>query len=808
MPNRFKPAFRFLWKHKSFSLLNIVGLAVGIAASLLIFLVISNETSFDMYHPDVDRLYRVVTQVSNSKTGEVVDNNPGVPLPFPAAFRHEFPQVEAGAIARVGQAQIYVPDPHGGEEKRFKEASGIFWVEPQFFNVMPAKWLQGSPARLKEPNTVVVEESFAKRYFGSAPEAIGKTVQIWSFRIPLQVVGVYEDLPDNTDFPVAFGGSFETFLDLSRKRSSSMLNWDIVNGNTSCVIKLPAHAAINSLSANMPGFSKKYDATPSENRRAPMFQPISSMHLDPDFRTFVRNRLSKKELWSLGLIGTFLLIVACINFINLSTAQSVNRSKEIGVRKVLGSNRRQLVIQFLAETAIITFFALIIGILLTYATLPMISRIMEKNLSLDLFHRPLIWIFLLFTGMLVTLLAGFYPAIVLSGFQPAQIFKRKSSGRNSGGIYLRRALVVFQFVIAQLLIIGTIVVVKQMKYFRDKPIGMSKDNIVLINLPSDSSLQVRYPLLVSRIQAVRGVQSASLCMDAPANGWQYQEDLYVENEDQKRPFPVTRQFADTGYYRTFGMKLIAGRFPFASDSTVELVVNETLVKKIGVSDNQHMIGKMLSFDGQHRYMVVGVIGDFNNLSLRDALAPLVISSEYYSYEWIAVRTEAQGSAETLGRVHETFASIYPTYMFDQVYFDEQIAGFYQGEAMTSQLFKLFSTLAILISCLGLYGLISFMAVQKTREVGIRKVLGASVNSIIYLFSREFTLLIGIAFLIATPVGYFLMKEWLDNFYYHITLGWIVFGIAILSTLIIAWASVGYRAYRAAVVNPVKSLKAD
>ena len=808
MFDQFKPAIRLLWKRKSFAFLNISGLAVGIAASLLIFLVIKNELSYDRFHKDVNRIHRLVTRISNTTTGEELDYTKGVPIPLSMAMRQDFPEIKTGVIASLGQAQVYVPGTGSAQEKRFKENGGLFFAESQFFDIFQYDWLAGNASRLKEPNTVVLQESYALRYFGSAEAAIGRRVELWSFRIPLQVVGVYKDQPANTDLPVEFAASFPTLIDMFTERANGMLSWDQAGGNMTCYLYVPEAVSVSSVQQRLPAFVSKYFNDKPGTSRSLIIQPLGDIHFDQELSSYTPSRLSKKELWSLGLIGTFLLLVACVNFINLSTAQSVNRAREIGVRKVLGSDRGRLIRQFLQETAIITVFALLMGLALAAVSLPFINGLMHKQLSIDLLHQPLIWVFLLATGALVTLLAGFYPALVLSAFTPTQIFKNKVNGRSNAGVYLRRSLVVFQFVVAQLLIIGTIVVVKQMQYFRNKPTGMDKEGIVLVNLPSDSTLKLRYPLLKSRIEVIPGVEATSMCMEAASSYSQYQEDLYYQGEQEKREFKITRQLADTGFFRTFGIQVIAGRIPFASDTTVELVVNEMLVSKLGIRNNHDIIGKLLSFDGNRKYMVVGVCRDFNNLSLRDALSPLVISSESSTYEWIAIRTDRERMQPALEKVRATFSEIYPTYLYDQGFFDERLETFYENEARISQLFKVFAGLAILISCLGLYGLISFMTVQKTKEVGIRKVLGASVQSIMYLFSREFTWLILIAFVIAAPLGYYLMNKWLGGFYYHISLGWTIFFLSVLSSLLLAWITVGYKAFRAAVVNPVQSLKSE
>jgi putative ABC transport system permease protein len=438
--------------------------------------------------------------------------------------------------------------------------------------------------------------------------------------------------------------------------------------------------------------------------------------------------------------------------------------------------------------------------------LPFLEDIMHKGLRLT-FNFSVV-LYLLITGAFVTLLAGFYPALELSGFNPITIFKNKVNPKTGGGILLRRGLVVFQFVIAQLLIIGTVVVVKQMQFFRSRPMGFDKENVVLVNLPSDSSMRVKYPMLQSRMQQLNGVTATSFCWEAPVSSFSYHEPFHFNNESEQKDFNMVRQFGDSGFYRTFGLQLATGRYPFHADTTEEIVINETAVRKLGMQHPEEAIGKTISFGGIRKVPIVGVLKDYNHRSLHEAIAPVAVSPEKGTYEWLAIRVGQSKMRATLGEVRKLFTSIYPSYMYDQLFLDERIGWYYESEAITARLFKLFAILAIFICCLGLYGLVSFMAVQKTKEVGIRKVLGASVQSIVYLFSKEFTILIGIAFLIAAPTGYFLMKRWLADFYYHTSIGWGVFVLAILFSVIIAWITVGYKAVKAASVNPVKSLKTE
>jgi predicted permease len=811
--NFFKTGFRSLRKNKSFAFINVAGLAVGIAASLLIFLVIHHETSYDDYHVKKDRIYRIVTDKLNRVNKTVEERHRGVPNPLPFAFRQDFPAFEkTGAITTFGGAQIYVPGKtQSDEEKRFKQNEGNYFVEPELFEMFDFTWLAGNAKRLTAPNTGVISQTLAETWFGSVDAAMGKTIEFYSFRHKVLITGVFKDVPSTSDIPVQLGVSLTTlYTKIWTDFASYDGVWNNVNETLQCFALLSENHTITSQEAQLPGFVKKY-YHPDINNKLDMalkFQPLSDVHLNGDYGTFKGDAFSVKELWSLGLIGAFLLLVACINFINLATAQSINRSKEIGVRKVLGSNRFQLIQQFLQETAAITVLAILSGGLLALLTLPMLSKLVDKELTPNLFQYPAVLLFLAGLAVVVTFLAGFYPAMVISGFKPVMILKNKLNAKAVGGISLRRGLVVFQFVIAQLLVIGTIVVVKQMQYFRNRSLGFDKEGIALVSLPSDSTMKTKYPYLKQRIEALPGVQSISLCAEAPLTPWSWQTDFYFDNNPVKQAFPITQQFGDSGYINTFGLKLVAGRQPFYSDTLREVMVNETAVKKLGFQSPGEIIGKTISFDNRVSYPVTGVLRDYNNRSLQVELKPIVFGSHYNIYEYMAVRVQPNNMNSTFAQVQKVFKEVYPTYLYDPYFLDQRLEQLYKTEAATSQLFKMFAVLAIFISCLGLYGLVSFMAVQKTKEIGIRKVLGASIQHIVYLFSKEFTLLIVLAFAIAGPVGYYFMNGWLQGFYYHITIGWGVFALAIIASVIIAWITVGYKAVKAALVNPIKSLKTE
>ena len=812
--NDFKIAWRNLLKRKVYSSINIIGLAVGVATSILIFLVIHYEMNYDNFNSRKDRICRVVTTYANKSNGEISGRESAIPIPLPDAVRLEFPQIEkVAAVWNLGGAQIHIPVPGKDlvEENKVKVSEGLFFVEPSLFSIFDYTWLAGNESGLQEPNTVVVNQSLANEFFGDWKKAVGQTVQMWSFRVPLKVVGVFKDIPANTDLEIRMGASYATHRKMSAGWFASN-DWKSTPWSSECFLLLTKNNNARQFENLLPAFVKKYfpaNMDASNSKISLAFQPLTDVHLNENFYTFKGDALTHKELWSLALIAFFILFVACINFINLATAQSISRAKEIGVRKVLGSRKSQILKQFLNETAIITITSVIIGYFIALLALPIISDLMQKPLSLDILQSPSILLFLFLTAIVVNFLAGFYPGMILSGFNAVEAIKSKITTSSIGGVSIRRGLVVLQFVIAQFLIIGTVVVINQMKFFRNQSMGFEKNALTLVELPSDSTDQLSYNFLKAEVLKIPGITAASFCLDAPASFGANNNSFYFNNDPVKKDFSVNLQFADTSYLNTFQIGLLAGRNPYPCDSMKELLVNETLVKKLGLKSANDIIGKTLSFDDANKkFPVVGVMRDFNSKSLKEPVSPFVLATNIHAYNFIAFRMDPSRMKAALEQMQKKFTHIYPTYIYDLTFLDERIARFYKTEALASHLFKIAAFLAIFISCLGLYGLVSFMAVQKTKEVGIRKVLGASVQSIVYLFSKEFTILIGVAFLIAVPLGYFLMQEWLSGFYYHIKIEWFVFAVAIIISVIIAWITVGYKAVRAGLANPVNSLRTE
>ncbi len=810
--SNFKIILRGLWRKKSFTLLNTLGLSVGISASLLIFLLIRYELSIDSFHSKRDRIYRVLS-TETYRTG-LVDNDGCAPVPLADGLRRDFPQPEKVApVWRVGDAQFGIPVTNGGRDKQVL-VKEVYFADAALFGIFDFPWVAGDPqTALQDSYTMAISRSLATNWYGRWQEAMGKTIVWGDAQKPYKITGVLEDPPSNTDIPLQVVLSYATFREQHTKELADPKNWDNFGLASQCFFLLGKGQHIESMNAMLPGFVARH-FTPlfanSDTRDSCFFQPLKEMHFNSQFDRYGKRGWTYSELWSMGLIGIFLLAVACINFINLSTAQSLNRTKEVGVRKVLGSSRGQLLTDFLWETAMLVLLALVVGCFLARLALPQLRQLLERPVSLDLFSSPATLLFLLGTGLIVTLFAGSYPGMVLARFDPVAAFKSKINTRTVGGISLRRSLIVLQFAIAQLLIIGTLVIVRQMDFFRNRPMGFDRKAITLINLPDLDGRIRKNAWFKSQVIRMPGVISASLCNAPPSTSWTSETNFIFENDPHPENFELVHRYADTGYLSVFHLGLVAGRALNAADTMGEALFNETAVKMLAIRSPDAIIGRSFTFGGmnQNRIKIVGVLRDFNSNSLREKIKPLVVLSFPGFYNQLAVRLEPDKIKPTMARLQSLFLQTYPDQFFFAPFFDDTVVDFYNAEAIESTLFKTFAVLAIFISCLGLYGLVSFMAIQKTKEVGIRKVLGASVPGILYLFSREFALLIGLAFLIAAPIGYYLMQGWLSGYYYHMDMGWGVFAFAIASSLVIALITVGAKAVKAALANPVKSLRSE
>ena len=795
--NYLKTALRNVAKHKSNSFINIAGLIVGFAAFLMIFLVIQYEQSFDDFYVNKNNIYRVVRIGKNPVNREY---RTGVPFPVTGGLRAELPQLKnAASVYGDNNVQVNVTAANGSTLKKFKEPN-VLVTEPQFFDIFDFPAAEGNiKTALKEPNSVLLTKDVASKYFGDWKNAMGKNLKLYGQT--MTVNGILDNPPSNTDFPLAVVVSYATLV-----TNIDMNDWGSISDQNYCFVQLNNHTSFNNVNKLLAAFVDKH-IKPVNPGYDLALQPLTEIHFDERYGNFTGHTFSKDLILALSLIGLFLLIVACVNFINLTTAQAITRAREVGVRKVLGSNRTQLVLQFLGETGITTLLALIGSIVVVLLCLPSLNSLLDIHLNIPVLLSAKFILFMFCALLLVTFLSGFYPALVLSGFKSAAVLK-SSISTNKKGISFRRGLVVFQFVIAQALIIGTLVVASQMDYFRNADMGFNKEAIINASFPRDSLSRTKVDLLQNELKKMPGIENVSFSTFTPSAGGGWFTDLRTTtNHGQSPDMVICMKPADTSYFRLYNLPLVAGRIYFPSDTMREFVVNETVVKNLGIRNEQDAVGKLINVNGK-TCPIVGVVKDFHVYSLRDPIGPVVLTTLKNQYGVANIKVNMSQSKTVIASMQKIWNKYFPDYVFEYSFLDQSIADYYKQERQLSKLYKIFSGIAIFISCLGLYGLISFMAIQRRKEIGIRKVLGAPVRDIIIMLSKEFTVLIAIAFLIAAPIAWYFMHQWLQQYSFRIIIGAWFFIATILCSLVIAWLTVGYTAIKAAVANPVKSLRTE
>jgi putative ABC transport system permease protein len=811
--NYFKIARRNLMRNKGYAAINITGLAVGIAVCMMIFIIIQFQISFDSFHAKKDRIYRVLTEYHHAESADI-SYGKDVPLPIPVGLKTSFPQIEQVApIFASHDDQLLIPDNNGTPVKIFKEQRGVFFTEPSFFKMFDFPLLAGSYASLKDPNNVLLTKEIAEKYFGDWKTAIGKTIKlqvggnIFSHGTDvLKVSGILATIPANTDFQLKLVVSFGTSSASDMLKST---DWeDRTASDFGCYILLPPNISVDNFNQQLRAYSRKMESP--EDKDSHIIQPISAVHYDTQVSNYSNKTISHQLLNVLWLIAAFILLIACVNFINLSTAQAVNRAKEIGVRKVLGSSKSQLQIQFIVETFLIVTSAVMLAAVIAIFALSPVNQLLELSLSFNILSNPAIILFLLAVTIVVTALAGFYPSIVLSSFNPVNALKSKLTVSTANGISLRRGLVVFQFIIAQALIIGTLIIAKQMNYFMDQPLGFDKDAIINVPFRVDSLRISRLDYLKKQLLSVNGVQAVSVSSNTPAeDGNDLWSTFKFDHTIKEAGFKAITKFADNEYVPAYKLQLVAGRNLQPSNYTREFLVNESLVKSLGLKKPEDILNKEISMWGDKiKCPVVGVLKDFNDRSFRQDLAPLLITTNVTMYSQAGIKLATTNISSTMPSVKKIFEQTFPDFVYEYKFLDDKIGNFYKQENQLAALYKIFAAIAIFLSCLGLYGLASFMAVQRIKEVGIRKVLGATAGNIVYLFSKEFIILIAIAFAIATPIAWYYMHQWLQDYVYRINISWWLFAAGGLAATIIALATIGFQAIKAAMANPVKSLRSE
>jgi predicted permease len=804
--NYFKTALRTFSKNKVTTAINVLGLSIGISAALIIFMVIQYDFSFDKYEPGRENIYRIVTDGDGWK-------NSGVPVPL-----HQNMQGVSGIqhIAEILQYndnnfKVSIPQGNSLPAQVFKKQENIAFTNDRYFEIFPHQWIAGSESTaLRNPYKLVLSESYAKRYFpGILPEKlIGKTVA-FSDTILTTITGIVQDLKANSDFEYKAFISLPTIAASNLKQNYSWDEWGNTNSNFQTVIKLSPGVQAAQINKQIAAVFKEHSSSPDDNKIVHRLQPLSDVHTNTDFG----GEVNMSTVRNLILLAVFLLLLGAINFINLSTAQATQRAKEIGIRKTLGSKKNQLILQFLSETFLLTLCTAIVSVAITPLLLKAFTGFIPEGLHFNyLYEQPVVWFFFFLLIVVVSIIAGLYPAFILTKFNPVAVLKNNvvTNTGVSRSAWMRKTLIVFQFIIAQVFIIGVLVVDKQIHYSMQKDMGFRKDAIINFYVPFDFfKPDNKKFVLKDELSKIPEIQEVSLGNQSPAFSGQMSTQVTYKEKGKDVKLQVDSRSGDTAFINVYHIKLIAGRNIMPSDSATEFLINETLARQLGFPNPAEAVGHFLSFNKAQK-PIVGVMKDFNLASVRKAIHPLIYyAAPKFGYVMhVALQPNPATWNSAITKMQAAWKGIYPDADFDYTFLDKKIENFYKADQQLSTLLTWASAVAIIISCLGLLGLVIFITNNRIKEIGVRKVLGASVRQIITLLSSDFVKLIAVAFIIAIPVAWWVTHNWLQNFAYHTKLSWWIFLLSGIIMITAALIILCIRAGRAAMANPVKSLRSE
>ncbi len=801
-----KTAFRSLLKNKGFTAINVLGLTLGLASCLLIIFYVFDELGYDRYNEKADRIYRVNDDI---KFGGNTNSYAVSPAPAAAALKIAFPEIEQVVRFRNnGGFQVKMGNQNIQEYM-------VVYADPSIFDVFTLPMIDGNPANaLTEPHTVVITEHTATKYFNNT-NVVGKFLTFNDTAL-YKVTGVIRDIPAQSHF------NFDFFISMTTLDESKDISW--FNNNFNTYLLLKPSADYKKLESKLPGFLRtqagpqlqsvlhltfdKFEQSGNYFRLGLI--PLKKIHLESNIVAELGANGNIQYVYIFSAIAILILLIACANFMNLSTARSSNRAKEVGVRKVLGSQRKSLIAQFLTESMMVTLVAAIIAVFASWALLPLFNQMSGKELTIT--PRIIGWLLPVLLGIIIIIgcLAGFYPAFVLSGFRPVEVLKgRIAAGFKNGR--LRSFLVVFQFAISIFLIIGTLVIYKQLKYIQTKDLGYDRDHVLIIQ--NVWTLGNRAKSFKQAVKQLAGVKNASLAEALPTSNYGDGTTFFKDQLlDQKRALNTQIWGIDEDYINTLGIKMASGRnfsTQMHTDST-GLIINETAAKLLGFSDplNQMLYRPIDNLAKTLKaYHIIGVMKDFNFKSLRENVTPMVFNLDQRNGAF-SMRVNSADIAALLAQVKSKWTELSPGQEFNYSFMDEDFDALYRSEQRMGKIFISFTSLAIIIACLGLFGLAAYAAEQRTKEIGIRKVLGADTSSIVGLLSKDFMKLVLIAIIIASPLAWLTMQKWLQGFAYRENIQWWVVALAGFAAIVIAFLTICFQSIKAAIANPAKSLKTE
>jgi putative ABC transport system permease protein len=784
----FKLAYRNIIKDKAYSIINITGLAIGLAASILIFLWVQNELSYDRFHENANQIYRISSDIEGSKTV-------GTPAGLSGGLKAEIPFVKNTVrLAPCFPSVLFETGNKKFEEKR------VFYADPSFIDLFSFPLVKGDRATaLKQADGVVITEEMAAKYFGNS-DPIGKVIRKDN-KEDLVVTGVWANIPANSDL------QFDIILPMAAFTKISSDLQDNVWGNFRFYTYVQLDKSFDPATANVLKLEKQMDQIFHKNntgmKAAFQLQPLTGIHLGPESLGDLPGHGNAQYVNIFFIVAILILVVACINFMNLATARSARRAKEIGLRRVAGAMRGQLIFQFLSESVLISFISLLLALGMVWLFLPVFNDLANRKLSIHVFDAKL-WLSLLGIALVTGLLSGSYPALFLSSFNPIKVLKGNVTSMG-GNLQFRNALVILQFTVSIVLLVGTVVIYSQLRFIRERNPGFEKANLLYVPMTGD--IWNKQQAYINELKQNPLTSDFAITSDLPTNlgAWTLDVDWDGKNPQSQTVVPAIA--VNENFIHTFRMQLLAGRSfssAFKTDSS-NFIVNEKMLSVMGLNTNT-ALGKSLTLWGT-KGTIIGVVKDFNFKPVQQSIQPLILLFNKIG-GYAVVRTAPGKAKETIAALATISKALNPAYPFKFDFLDQDLANLYKGEQQMGNIFNIFAMLGIFISCLGLYGLSAFMAEQRTKEIGVRKVLGASVFSLVYLLSANITRLILIAIVIAIPLSWYAVNTWLAGFAYHIHVSWLVFFTASMAALAVAWLTVSYESIKAAVVNPIRSLRTE
>lgn len=790
--NYFITAFRNIQKNIGYFFINLFGLSLGIISCLVIFLIVKNELGYDNFHKKADRIYRVGLR-------GVTDYNSSVSMAVAQALKNDFPEFEE--VCQIWQMEAGLVKIGA---RRFDEKLYIF-VDESFSKVFDYEWVAGDPGKaLVEPNSIVLTESTAKKYFPDK-DPIGQIILL-DKKYNLKVTGLLKDIPGNTHLSFNFLVSFST---LKNELGENLTNFYNINGAATYVV-LPKNYSLNKIETQLPAFVKKNWGSEIAKESFLVLQPLKEIHFDQRYgSTPMHPTTSKNIYWTMSVVAVLIILMACINFINLSTVLAIKRAKEVGIRKVLGSNRRQLILQFISETGLLVMLALSLALITSHWIIPAVAQWLDIKINTSQLFEPAIITWISIILLFIILLAGLYPAFIQSGFTPINSLKNKVDS-SYAGLRLRKVLVFTQFVISQILIAATLIVAHQMDFLQNQEMGYNKEAVVSFEIPDNTKNEILKQQLINNSD----IKEISFSSGPPSYGL-----FYTPFHSVKHSLPNDEvseiKYVDDKFMDMFELKLLAGN-PInrskeifkAKDTVNPIIVNEEFISRLGIKDPQKAIGERVTIYWNIKSTIIGVVKNFQSETKHKNMRPCILTYFPHQFNMMSARINPKAIHQTIELIDKKWAELFPEDFFKYEFLDDHIAATYRQEEKEYTAFKLFSIIAILIGCLGLYGLVAFSAVQRTKEIGIRKVLGANIPQIVKLLSKDFLLMAIISSLVAFPVAWYFMNKWLQNFAYHITINWEIFLLAGLTSVVIALLTIGQQATKAAIANPIKSLRTE